>query len=465
MARNYSSIAEPKTLAADVAIDATQITLNNVTGLPSAPYVLVLNPDTASEEAVLVTVNQSGVTSPTLKVQRAIEANATAKAHTSGQAVKHMIVGTDLQIVHDHIDATGSLHGIASNEGNVVGTLKAQTLENKTLTTPKINENVTLTATSTELNKLDGATVSTAEINRLSGVTSSVVSINNTQTLTNKTIDLTNNTVTGTLAEFNTALDGADFVSLAGTETLTNKTLTSPVVTGGTLNGGVALTVDSTELNKLDGVTATTAEINKLAGLTATTAELNKLTGATPTVEEINFVDGVTSSIQTQLNTNTPVATIVMYGAAAAPTGWLLCDGAAVSRTTYATLFGVIGTDYGVGDNTTTFNLPDLKGRVPVGYGAGSGLTNRNDLGAKFGTETQTLTEANLPSHDHSIGWQSDGTNDHDHALDSGTVTRVAGPSDGGSSGTGTINSGLAGSGTAHNNLQPSTVVNFIIKH
>ena len=60
---------------------------------------------------------------------------------------------------------------------------------------------------------------------------------------------------------------------------------------------------------------------------------------------------------------------IKMYGGASAPTGWLLCDGSAVSRTTYAPLFAVIGTTYGIGDNSTTFNLPDGRGKVPVGAG------------------------------------------------------------------------------------------------
>ena len=130
MARNYSSISEAKTLTANVTNVATQITLNNVTGLPSAPYVLVLSPDTANEEAVLVTVDQAGVTSPTLKVTRGIETGATAKTHTIGNTVKHMIVGSDLQSSQDHIDDTTTAHGAT---GAVVGTTNTQTLTNKTI--------------------------------------------------------------------------------------------------------------------------------------------------------------------------------------------------------------------------------------------------------------------------------------------------------------------------------------------
>ena len=58
-----------------------------------------------------------------------------------------------------------------------------------------------------------------------------------------------------------------------------------------------------------------------------------------------------------------PVGSIISFGGTIAPTGWLLCDGAAVSRTTYSDLFAVIGTNFGYGDNSTTFNIPDLRGR------------------------------------------------------------------------------------------------------
>lgn len=96
-----------------------------------------------------------------------------------------------------------------------------------------------------------------------------------------------------------------------------------------------------------------------------------------------------------------PPGVMVDYAAGSAPLGWLLCDGSAVSRTTYANLFAIIGVAFGVGDSVTTFNLPDFRGRVPVGTGAGSGLTART-LAATGGEETHLLTTAEIPAHSHS---------------------------------------------------------------
>ena len=87
-----------------------------------------------------------------------------------------------------------------------------------------------------------------------------------------------------------------------------------------------------------------------------------------PSVAEINKVtDNNMNEIKNTINTNTPVGSISLFAGTTAPNGWLICDGSAVSRTTYANLFSVIGTTYGSGNGSTTFNIPNLKGKVPVG--------------------------------------------------------------------------------------------------
>src|SRR3990167_1707849 len=96
----------------------------------------------------------------------------------------------------------------------------------------------------------------------------------------------------------------------------------------------------------------------------------------------------------------TPIGTVVCYAGAAAPSVWLLCNGDAVSRTTYASLYSAIGTTFGPGNGTTTFNVPDARGRATVGVGTGAGLTARA-LAATGGAETHALSEAELASHDH----------------------------------------------------------------
>ncbi|MGJ1269815.1 phage tail protein [Sphingobacterium spiritivorum] len=83
-----------------------------------------------------------------------------------------------------------------------------------------------------------------------------------------------------------------------------------------------------------------------------------------------------------------------------APAGWMFCAGTLLSISNYQALYAIIGTTYG-GDGVTTFGVPDLRGRVPVGTGQGPGLTNVV-LGQKIGTETVTLLSSNLPGHTHS---------------------------------------------------------------
>lgn len=163
-----------------------------------------------------------------------------------------------------------------------------------------------------------------------------------------------------------------------------------------------------------------------------------------------------------------PAGSIIPWPAATPPPNWLLCDGSAVSRTTYAALFSVIGVLYGNGNGSTTFNLPDLRGRTIVGRDPVD--SDFVTLGQSGGAKTHTLTEAQMPNHRHIVDW-------HNHsqyvtANSGGPAIRRDFTSDGSSwsypQGQATDGSqpgtSYVGSGQAHNNLQPYEVLNYIIK-
>jgi len=149
-----------------------------------------------------------------------------------------------------------------------------------------------------------------------------------------------------------------------------------------------------------------------------------------------------------------PVGSIVLYGVATAPTGWILCDGSAVSRSDQSLLFAVIGTTYGAGDGSSTFNVPNLKGRVPVGLDASQ--TEFDALAETGGAKTHALTTAELASHNHP---SQAGSIIQLDAAGGGVVDFSTGLAVSTSNVT-----GFSGSGNAHNNLQPYIVMNFIIK-
>lgn len=104
------------------------------------------------------------------------------------------------------------------------------------------------------------------------------------------------------------------------------------------------------------------------------------------------------------VDNHTPAGVITQYGGTTAPTGWLLCQGQAISRVNalYTRLFTAIGTNYGIGDGSTTFNVPNLQGRIPVGKDATQ--SEFDDLAETGGSKTHTLTTANMPSHQHGVG-------------------------------------------------------------
>jgi microcystin-dependent protein len=157
--------------------------------------------------------------------------------------------------------------------------------------------------------------------------------------------------------------------------------------------------------------------------------------------------------------TVTPAGCMSPFAGSTAPTGWLLCYGQAVSRTTYATLFGVISTTYGVGDGSTTFNLPDMRGRGFIGLdnlggSAASRVAAATSLGDTGGSETHTHTG---PSHTHTTGdvtltAAQSGCPAHNHP---GNVSNTAGSLNGVNAGISGINGAyITGNNTAANASQ-----------
>ena len=121
----------------------------------------------------------------------------------------------------------------------------------------------------------------------------------------------------------------------------------------------------------------------------------------------------------------TPAGAIICFGGAAAPTGWLLCDDSAVSRTTYADLFTVIGTTYGVGNGSTTFNVPDMRGVFVRGAGTAGTLTNAN--GSAFTAVLAATENDKIQGHYHKIATENGTALNELSGGDSGTVNDTTG--------------------------------------
>jgi len=171
-----------------------------------------------------------------------------------------------------------------------------------------------------------------------------------------------------------------------------------------------------TEIDPNNGISYTITVTNQL--LSVPYALLAKQ------AEQANEIDPIFSSSPAKNITNAdierwnslnnpsgiPVGIILPYAGSSAPNGYLICDGSAISRSTYASLFAVIGTTYGNGDGSTTFNLPDLRGRIPVGL---HNTGTFNSLGSTGGSETHVISIDELPPHNHTATISTAGEHTH----------------------------------------------------
>lgn len=279
-----------------------------------------------------------------------------------------------------------------------------------------------------------------------------------------------------------TYLTGNQTITLSGDISGSGSTaITTTLATVSIAKGGTGQTTANAAVNAL--LPSQTGNSGKYLTTNGTDSSWGTVTSGstTPTAMVEMFAGVITQSVSAGVVTTT------------APTGYLLCNGDAVSRSTYSALWTALGqtsSPYGQGNGSTTFNLPDLRSRVPVGVGTGSGLTNRT-LGGTVGTENET---APLPYHNHnntvgsSAGGSNGITNTMNQANPHAHLNAVRAGSTGGNyyriydrfaNESNTlytentdinhthnigINNAYAGSGGTHNNMQPSIGLNYIIK-
>jgi microcystin-dependent protein len=240
---------------------------------------------------------------------------------------------------------------------------------------------------------------------------------------------------------------------LAGRDTASTGALEEISVTGGlefTGSGGIRRS-------------ALTGDVTATAGSNTTAIASNAVVTAKINDNAVTLAK-LAAAVQEAL---APAGSLMPYAGASAPSGWLLCFGQEISRSTYAALFAVLGTTYGAGDGSTTFAVPDLRGRVIAGQDDMGGtsanrLTNQSGgldgdvLGATGGAETHQIVTSEMPSHSHNFTYNQ---NDVDS---SGGAKRAQNISTSGNNISVTTTS--VGGDSAHNNVQPTIILNYIIK-
>jgi len=332
--RKYSSRSQQTTLAANLTDAATSCTvvsgsalLGGATVPAGTTFTVVIDPDTALEEIVDVTVVSTNV----LTITRGVENNGTGQAHSAGAAVRHMAIGRDFREANLHIEATGgyndgtgahTMHGIAAGEGVVVGTDKSQTLTNKILTSPTITnpsisgagvdasivfEGATADAYETTLTVVDPTQDNTIT---LPNTTGTVVIANAAQTLTNKTIDMTGVTLTGLSSAGMTTssatpksyvdsiLGSAQAAEISAASAATSATSAATSATSAAASAATAASSATTSANSATAA-ATSATSAAASATAAATSATSAAASATTAANSVATIAGYASAAAT----------------------------------------------------------------------------------------------------------------------------------------------------------------------
>lgn len=440
--RDFAGAAAATTLTSGVNSSDVSLSISAYAGWPTGangPFAVVVDAGTANEEKILCTSRSNG----TITVSQRAYDGTTAAAHLAGASVKHCITAVDFDEanywVAELATAASAANDVIIADGN---DSLSKISKGSNSTVFAVDSGGTLGYTTVTSAMIADGTIVAGDLASNSITTAKITDANVT---TAKIADA--NVTTAKIADAAVTVDKI-----------------AAAIAGDGLTGGagsaLAVSVDGSTLE----IVSDSIRV-KDSGIT-----FAKLAAA----------------LQALL---VPTGVIQAYGSVTAPTGWLLCDGSAVSRTTYAALFSVLSTSFGSGNGSTTFNVPDLRGRAPIGKddlggSAASRITSGNagfsgaTLGAAGGderlhghTHTGPSHTHTGPSHTHATGGYSSfimsGGTDYGVAagLDFGFSnlgnTAASGTGATGSSGTGAT--GSTGGGNTQN-VQPSIVVAYIIK-